>query len=317
MLLTIIFLALGFLLLIKGADWFVGGASDLAKILRIPTIIIGLTIVSIGTSLPEACVSITASLKGVDDIATGNVIGSNIFNLLVVAGLSAVIKPISIDRDTIRRDFPFSIVCAAILAFCMATLFFGKTTPSIGRIDGIIMLVILIAYMTVLIRDALKFRQTAGGEETAAVISLPVSLGLIVLGVICIILGGNLVVDAATTIARTFGLSENLIGLTIVACGTSLPELVTSMVAAKKGDSDIAMGNVVGSNIFNILFILGASSVISPLKASETALVDMSVLIVVSLITWAFIAKKKKVTRPFGGLMFLTYVVYLIYIIGR
>lgn len=317
MLLTIIFLALGFLLLIKGADWFVGGASDLAKILRVPTIIIGLTIVSIGTSLPEACVSITASLKGVDDIATGNVIGSNIFNLLVVAGLSAVIKPISIDRDTIRRDFPFSIVCAVILTFFMATLFFGKTSPSIGRVDGLIMLVILIGYMIVLIRDALSYRQTVGGEETAAVISLPVSLGLIVLGVVCIILGGNLVVDAATEIARTFGLSENLIGLTIVACGTSLPELVTSMVAAKKGDSDIAMGNVVGSNIFNILFILGASSVISPLKVGETALVDMSVLIVVSLITWAFIAKKKKVTRPFGGLMFLTYVAYLIYIIGR
>ena len=252
-----ILLIVGFVLLIKGADLFVDGASSVAAKLKVPSLIIGLTVVSIGTSLPEAAVSISASLSGNNSISLGNVIGSNIFNLLMVVGVSSAILPIVTDRDMLKRDMPINIGITVLLGIL---LFDGN----LSRLEALLLLLLLVAYMFLLIRSALKNRVEA--EETK-VLSWAKSIVFIVLGMAAIIGGGQLVVNSAKTIAMALGMSETLVGLTVVAIGTSLPELVTSVVAARKGDSGIAMGNVIGSNLFNILFILGMAGVIKPLTA--------------------------------------------------
>ena len=252
--LSFVLLVIGFALLVWGADKFVAGASALARRLGVSPLLVGLTIVAFGTSAPELAVSLTAALQGANEIAVGNVVGSNIFNLLMVAGLSAVVCPLVMDRTLLRRDWPLSVFAAILL------LVFIAPDLTISRLEGIILLVVFAVVLGIQIRAALKNRDAAGEEEDE-VLMPPVMIGVnIVLGLACIIIGGQMAVNGATGIARMFGLSETLIGLTIVAIGTSLPELVTSLVAARKGQNEIAMGNVIGSNLFNILLILGVSA---------------------------------------------------------
>ena len=302
-----ILLIIGFVLLIKGADFFVDGASSIAAKLKVPSLIIGLTVVSIGTSLPEAAVSISASLSGSNAISLGNVIGSNIFNLLVVVGVSSVILPIVTDSDILKRDMPVNIASTIIL---FAMLLDG----TLSRIEAAILLLLLIAYMFFLIRSALKSRTEA--DETK-VLSWTKSLIFVVAGAAAIIFGGNMVVNNAKIIAATLGMGDTLIGLTVVAFGTSLPELVTSIIAAKKGDSGIAMGNVVGSCIFNILFILGISGVIQPLSADSAFFIDTGILFGICLMMLLFAFTKKKTDRAEGAISVLLYIAYTAYIIMR
>ena len=272
--LQLILLVLGFYLLVKGADLFVDGSSSVAKLLKIPSVIIGLTIVSIGTSLPEAAVSITASLQGSYDLSIANVIGSNVFNLLAVVGASAIICPFLIDKMIMKRDFPICIGVSVILAFMLID-------NTLSRTEAAVLFVLFIAYILLLVKSALDNREEQG--EDYKVLSPMKSALYIILGAAGIILGGQFTVNSATFFAKAFGMSELLIGLTIVAVGTSLPELVTSIVAAKKGESEIALGNVVGSNIFNILFILGMSGLVHPLGCDPNALIDIIILISLSL----------------------------------
>ena len=300
-------LIVGFVLLVKGADFFVDGASSIAAKLKVPSLIIGLTVVSMGTSLPEAAVSISAGLSGNNDISLGNVIGSNIFNLLVVVGVSSMILPILTDKAILKRDMPINLGITGVL--CLMLL-----DGELSRLDAGILLVLFAAYMFILIRSALKNRVQETQQEP---MTWTKSLIFTALGVAAIIIGGQVVVNSATEIATALGMSETLIGLTVVAIGTSLPELVTSIVAAKRGDSGIAMGNVIGSNIFNILFILGLSGVIQPMHADSAFFIDTGILIGVSLVTYLFIFTKRKTNRIEGASMTMMYVIYTAYIIMR
>lgn len=306
--LNLFFLVLGFALLIKGADFFVDGSSSIAKLMKIPAVIIGLTIVSIGTSLPEAAVSISASLKGSYDLSIANVVGSNIFNLLVVVGASAVICPFLIDQMIMKRDFPLCIGVMVILAIMLR-----DSVLSLG--ESIVLFVLFIAYIILLVASALKNREEA--SEDYKVLSPLKSILFIVVGMAAIIAGGQLTVNSATFFAEALGMSELLIGLTIVAVGTSLPELVTSVVAAKKGESEIALGNVVGSNIFNILFILGMSGIVHPLSCDIGAFIDTILLIGVCLIMYYVCITEKKATRREGYVCIAIYIIYVIYAVLR
>lgn len=321
MIASVFFLILGFLLLVKGADLFVDGASSIAKRLRIPSLIIGLTIVAFGTSAPELAVSVTAALKGSNDIALGNVVGSNIFNLLVVIGVSAMICPLAVEKSMIKKDYPLSIGATLLLGLLVMDQFLGKKDAmSLSRLDGIILLAGFALFMYLTIREGLAKRKEqlqSQEEEIPVKYSLPVSILLSMAGLLGIIFGGDMTVNSAKEIARAFGLSEALIGLTIVAIGTSLPELVTSVVASKKGESDIALGNAVGSNLFNILFILGVSSTILPMSVSPTYLYDIGFLLVVSLLVFIPVAAKQKISRGTGAAMTGAYILYTIYLIMR
>lgn len=319
---SILKLVIGFLLLVKGADYFVEGASSVAKRLRIPVFVIGLTIVAFGTSAPELAVSVSAALKGSNDIAIGNVVGSNIFNLLVVLGISAVISPVAVEKSIVKKDYPLSIFAAVLLGvLSLDMILFKASEMSIGRIDGIILLIVFAFFMYTTVSAGLKQRAEAPIEHEEQLLNMTMpmwkSLLIMVLGLAGIVIGGDVSVEAAKEIARAFGLSEALIGLTIVAVGTSLPELVTSIVAARKGESAIAVGNVIGSNIFNIFFILGVSAVITPMNVSSTYLYDIAVLIVISILTYLPVAKNEKVGRGMGSVMVAAYVAYMIYLIMR
>lgn len=321
MIASVFFLILGFLLLVKGADLFVDGASSIAKRLRIPSLIIGLTIVAFGTSAPELAVSVTAALKGSNDIALGNVVGSNVFNLLVVIGVSAMICPLTVEKSMMKKDYPLSIGATILLGILVMDQFlWHKDTMSLSRIDGIILLIVFAFFMYLTIREGLaKRKEHLQSQEVEIPVkyNLPVSLLLSVAGLLGIIFGGDMTVNSAKEIARAFGLSEALIGLTIVAIGTSLPELVTSVVASKKGESDIALGNAVGSNLFNILFILGTSSTILPMGISPTYLFDIGFLILVSLLVFIPIVAKQKISRGVGATMTGAYILYTVYLIMR
>lgn len=315
-------LILGFVLLIKGADFFVDGSSSVAKLLKIPTIIIGLTVVAFGTSMPEGSVSITAALKGQNSLAVSNVLGSNIFNLFIVLGCSALLRPLKASEGVLKKEFPFSIIITAVLLVLNSQLAFGKILAGegefvLGRISGVILLVLFVYYMVSQVRGALKARNEGTEEEAYEMMSPVKSAVFIIVGLAGIVWGGDLVVDAATEIAVQFGLSETFIGLTIVAMGTSLPELVTSMVAAKKGENDLAVGNVVGSNIFNILLILGASAAISPITVDINAIYDMVILIVFSILGFFCTKSRKELSKREGILFLLLYVVYFGYIYTR
>ena len=315
MFLALVKLVIGFLFLVKGADCFVDGASSVAKKFRIPAFVIGLTIVAFGTSAPELAVSITAAMKGSNDIAIGNVVGSNIFNTLVVLGASAAITPIVVDKGMIKKDYPLSIFAAVLLGvLALDTIFFKADAMSLGRVDGIILLVAFAGFMVMTVKAGMEGRTE---EEEVEAMPMMKSLIFIALGLAGIVWGGDLSVEGAKEIARFFGLSEAIIGLTIVAVGTSLPELVTSIIAAKKGESDIAVGNVIGSNIFNIFLILGVSSAILPMNVSGTYLYDIGMLVAVMLLTYLPIAKTKKVSRGMGITMVLVYVAYTVYLIMR
>lgn len=309
---SFVYLIVGFVLLVVGADKFVAGASAAARKLGVPALIVGLTVVAFGTSAPELAVSVTAAMSGANEIAVGNVVGSNIFNLLVVAGLSAVLCPLALDRDILRRDWPLSMAAAAILTAMVAW------NGDISRLEGLVLLALFAGLMVLQLRPALQNRAALLAQKDENEVQMKPSLIAvnIVLGLAAIILGGQLAVNGATGIARMFGLSETLIGLTIVAIGTSLPELVTSLVAARRGQNDIAMGNVIGSNLFNILLILGVSAVISPISVLPTAVIDGAILLVVSLLFY-LPARKGTLSRPVGAVMALTYVAYTAYLICR
>ena len=313
-----LFLIVGFVLLVKGADFFVEGASSIASKLKVPSLIIGLTVVSMGTSAPEAAVSITSSVQAItqnnpmlNSISLGNIVGSNIFNFLMVVGIASVILPIMTDKEILLRDMPINLGVTAVL---LVMLIDGKLV----RLEAIILLLLFAAYIFMLIRSAMKNRAEA---EELKVHSWVKSFILLFVGLAGVIGGGQLVVNGAKSIAASLGMSETLIGLTVVAIGTSLPELVTSVVAAKKGNSGIAMGNVVGYCIFNILFILGMAGTIAPITLdalpAKEFLIDTAILIGISVIMWVFAFTKKKTGRIEGASCIAIYIAYTTYIILR
>ncbi len=307
-----VWLIAGFALLIKGADFFVEGSSAAARLLRVPPVIIGLTIVAFGTSAPELSVSLSASLAGNNDIAVGNVIGSNIFNLLVVTGACGVVAPVLVDKKILYGDYIFSVFAAAV----MLVLFVRDR--NLSRLDGCVLLLIFGYFLFRMVKNTLASRAAGGHEEEEEKKISPLkSLIFMIGGLSAIVWGGNLVVDNASLIAASFGLSQTLIGLTVVAFGTSLPELVTSVVASAKGENSLALGNVIGSNIFNILFVLAASAAISPMKVDGLAVFDGIFLILSSCLVWYFARTKMTLTRKEGLIMLGLYAVYTGYIIVR
>ena len=318
--LAILFLIIGFVFLVKGADIFVEGSSSIAKKFKVPSIIIGLTIVAMGTSLPEAAVSVTASIANKNALAVSNVIGSNIFNLMMVIGVCAIMTPVAVNKATLKRDFPFSVICAILL------LVLGLIgSMSLGHADGVIFLILFAGFIGLMIRSAMKASKEGNAvaseeiEVAEEIKIMPVwkSLLFIVIGAVGIIIGGDVVVDSASNIAAKFGMSQTLIGLTIVSVGTSLPELVTSIVAARKNEVDMALGNAIGSNVFNILFVLGIAGAISPMAFLTENVIDIVILLVFSLIVWLFAWTKKEIKRGEGLIMVLLYVLYVVYICMR
>ena len=306
--LVLVFLVIGFVLLIKGADFFVEGSSSVAKRLHVPSIIIGLTIVAMGTSLPETAVSVSASITGNNELAVSNVVGSNIFNLMVVIGVCAMIATVEVARETIRRDIPLSLICAGLLLL-LGTMGLGdQANMTLGHFDGVIFIGLFAGYIFYMIRIALKANKEGkkveiegGSDEEIKLISVPLSIVFIVGGAAAIAFGGDLTVDAASRIAS----------------GTSLPELVTSIVAARKNEVDMALGNAIGSNVFNILMVLGIASAISPISIITENIIDLCVLIAFTVCVWIFAGSKKKIGRVEGFCMVALYAAYAVYIIIR
>lgn len=323
---------LGFLFLIKGADYFVDGCSNIAYSLKIPPLIIGLTVVAFGTSAPEAAVSITGSIQGHDSISLGNVVGSNIFNLMMVIGMSAFVKPLFVRKSILIKEFPFLILASVLLLALSNDLLFQEVpTTVLSRGDGVIFLMffgIFIYYLLEVclssknefIKDDLPEDIHMDSKDCVACISIqPLYKSIIIsiLGIIGIIIGGKIVVDSAYTIALNFGVSQKLVGLTIVSIGTSLPEFVTSVIAASRGESDIALGNVIGSNIFNLLFILGISAFLSPMDVDIYLFSDIFIMIVVTILTYVFAIRKKDVSKFEGTFLIIAYILYIISVIYR
>ena len=302
-----IMLVVGFLFLIKGADFFVDGASSLAKKMKIPTLIIGLTIVAMGTSAPEAAVSISAAFKGNTGIAIGNILGSNILNVLIILGITACIIPVRVGKTTVKYEIPFMIAITVILGAL------GLTTGVLGKVAGALLWVLFIAYLAYLFYQA-KHMENADEEEIK---DRPIWMILIFIigGMAAIIFGSNITVDGATFVAEAFGVSPRVIGLTIVAFGTSLPELITSITAAKKGQADIAIGNIVGSNVFNILFVLGTTCLIHDVEYPIEFLLDTIVAVVSAVLLLVCVIRKKQLTRPAGIIMLVGYAGYLTYML--
>lgn len=305
----LIWLMVGFVLLVKGADLFVEGSASAAWLLRVPAAVIGLTVVAFGTSAPELAVSVTAALAGSNGIALGNVIGSNMFNLLMVTGLSSMAAAMPVDRGLMNWDFFFSIAVSVVM---LAMTAFDR---QMGRIDGAVMLALFAYFLYHVFQTAVRERRSAQKERRS--LSAPLSAVYIAAGLGAVVLGSGMAVDCASALASAFGLSENLIGLTVVALGTSLPELVTSMVAARKGENGLALGNVIGSNIFNILLIMGVSSSVSPIQVTVSTVYDLICLILVSCVCWAMGRRKMCYTRAHGILMVGMYAVYMIYVLIR
>ena len=306
-------LIVGFVFLVKGADLFVEGSSSVAKRFKVPSLIIGLTIVAMGTSLPETAVSVAASIAHNNTLAVSNVTGSNIFNLMVVIGVCALMTPVVVDGASLKRDFPFSMICAILL------LVMGTIGMILGRVDGIILLGCFAGYIFYLIRHTLKQNRQSSDEEVDEIplISMPKAVIFILIGAVGIAVGGDVVVDSASRIAIDLGMSQTLVGLTIVSIGTSLPELVTSIVATRKGDSGLALGNAIGSNIFNILFILGMSAAISPLNVLGESLTDCIILLISAVILFVLAKTKKTMSRWEGAVCVLLYIVYTAYLLIR
>lgn len=300
-------LLIGFILLIKGADLFVDGSSSIAGILKVPSVIIGLTIVAMGTSAPEAAVSINAGLAGNSDISLGNIVGSNLFNLLVVIGACAIIFPAKSDKDILRRDLWWNIGVSVIL---LITILDGQ----LSRLEGILFLAVFIFYLGLMVRSAMNNRV----EDTQVdVMPLWKSVLFVAAGLAAVVFGGDMVVDNASLIAKAWGMSDTLVGLTIVAVGTSLPELVTSITASKKGDSGIALGNAVGSCLFNTLFILGMASTLTPINAVPELIIDTAILIGVTILILIVAKTGRKTNRVEGIICVTAYVIYTAYIILR
>ena len=306
MFLQVIILLAGFLFLVKGADWFVEGAASIAKKLGIPQLIIGLTIVAMGTSMPEAAVSITAAINKNAGITIGNVVGSNILNILIILGITAVITNVAIQKSTLLYEIPFMTVITIVL------LIFGITGSEVTFIEGVIFWILFIAFLAYLF--VMSKKNKVSEEEAQCDMSYLKCIISIVAGGIMVVWGSDLVVDSASAIARTFGMSERFIGLTIVAFGTSLPELVTSVTAAKSGNVGIAIGNIVGSNIFNILFVIGTTALICNVPFESKFLVDSAVAVAAGVILWLGTIKNKELRRPCGIIMLLAYAGYFAYL---
>ena len=304
-------LVVGFVLLIKGADWFVGGASKIADKFGIPQLIIGLTIVAMGTSAPEAAVSISAALKNTAEnnsaaIAIGNILGSNILNVLLILGITSVIVTIPVQLSTIKIELPFMILVTCLLAGI------GYFKGYLGKIDGLILWALFIVYLVYLMRNAKKGKEELNEEPTSLKVNenMLMLVVLLVIGVVAIVCGSNIAVDAATSLARIFGMNERLIGLTIVAFGTSLPELITSITAALKKNADIAVGNIVGSNIFNILFVIGTTALITDVPYNNSFNFDSIVCIATSILLLLCVFRKKKLERMHGVIMLVVFCAY-------
>lgn len=300
-------LVLGFCMLVKGADWFVDGAAGIADKFGIPQLVIGLTIVAMGTSAPEAAVSITAALKGNAAITIGNVVGSNILNILIILGITAVIVTVAVAKSTICYEIPYMLFITLLL------MVFGYTGGSISFAEGIILWIAFIAYLIYLFFMAKKNKEETGEEEEKKPIWLLVVL--VITGLVLVVWGSDVTVDAATAIAKAAGLSERFIGLTIVALGTSLPELFTSVSAAMKGKADIAIGNIVGSNIFNILCVVGTTALITPVVFVPSFIIDTLVAAAAGVLLWLCVFREQKLKRTGGIIMLLCYVAYFVYLL--
>lgn len=307
--LQVVLLIVGFVFLIKGSDFFVDGASSIAALLKIPTIIVGLTIVAFGTSAPEAAVSITSSLAGSNAMAVSNVIGSNLFNMLMVIGVAALLGDLLMEKSVLNKDLPFLVAITLLLA---AFIVMGW---NISSIEGIILLIILVVYIFYLIRSAGNSGSANYVEKPK--LTLPKSILFIIVGLAGIVLGGDLVVNSASDIAIALGMSETLVGLTIVAIGTSLPELVTSITALRKGENQLVIGNVIGSNIFNILFVLGASSAISSITLNSSMLIDIILMIAVTILCFIFGKTQEKYDKKEGIILVLIFIAYMAFAILR
>lgn len=314
-------LIIGFIFLIKGADIFVDGAASIAKKFNVPSMVIGLTIVAMGTSAPEAAVSLTSSLAGQNDMAVANVIGSNFFNILVVLGVSSIIATLPVQKDTIKKETPFLILVSCIL------LLFGFDLK-ITRIEGLMLLLVFAYFLINTIKSAKKAssnESSSSADESAIAIeiegveevAMPKTILFSIIGIIGIVIGGDMVVDSATSIATSFGMSANLVGLTIVAIGTSLPEFVTSIVAIRKGETEIAIGNVIGSNLFNILLVLGLSTSINPIAISSLALIDIMFMVLITVLLYVFMKQKKSIVKSHGFVFLALYIMYMSYTIVR
>ncbi len=302
----ILLLVVGFAMLVKGADWFVEGAAGIASKFGIPQLVVGLTIVAMGTSAPEAAVSITAALKGNAGIAVGNVVGSNILNILIILGLTGLITSVAVQKSTLFIEIPYMLVVTGVL------LAMGVMGNSINFVEGIIFWAMFIVYLGYLFVLAKKGKSEEEEKENRPLWKL---LLFALIGGVVVVWGSNIAVDSATAIAQIIGLSEKFIGLTIVALGTSLPELVTSVTAAKKGNADIAIGNIVGSNIFNILFVLGTSALIIPITFEASFAIDTIIAIAAGVLLWIATIGKKKLTRPWGIFMLVCYAAYFVYLL--
>ncbi len=306
LLLQFVLLAVGFLMLVKGADVFVDGAAGIADKFGIPQLVIGLTIVAMGTSAPEAAVSITAALKENADITIGNIVGSNILNILIILGITSVIVAVSVQKSTVRYEIPFMLAITVMLAI------FGYTSGHITFWEGIIFWIAFTIYLAYLFIMAMNNKEEV--EETK---KRPVWMLLlfVVIGIVLVVWGSDVTVDAATMIARAAGLSQRFIGLTIVALGTSLPELVTSVSAARKGKADIAIGNIVGSNIFNILFVVGTTALITPVVFKPEFMIDTMISLAAGILLWLCVFRDRKLGRAGGIIMLLGYVAYFVYLV--
>ena len=305
----VVLLLVGFVFLIKGSDFFVDGASSIASILKVPTIIVGLTIVALGTSAPEAAVSITSSLTGSNAMAVSNVIGSNLFNMLMVIGIAALMSNLLMEKSVLEKDLPFLVGITALWAI------FIVIGWDITNIEGIILLLIMVAYIIFLIYDTKKSGGANDVEKPK--FNLPMSIIFMIIGLAGIVIGGDLVVDSASAIAIAFGMSETLVGLTIVAIGTSLPELVTSITALKKGENQLVIGNVIGSNIFNILFVLGASSAISAIPLDSSMLIDVLFMLFVTILCFVFGKTQDKYDKKEGAILVILFIAYMAFAILR
>lgn len=304
---ALILLVLGFVLLIKGADWFVDGAAGIAARFGIPQLVIGLTIVAMGTSAPEAAVSITAALSGSAGITIGNVVGSNIMNILVILGVTSIITAIAVQKSTVRYEIPF------MLLVMLGLMVLGMIGGTVSFIDGVILWVLFIIYFIYLFLMAKK--GTGEEEEEEKIRPLWLQIIMLVVGAACIVFGSDLTVDNASIIASKLGMDDRLIGLTIVAFGTSLPELVTSVTAARRNKADIAIGNIVGSNIFNVLFVVGTTALITPVTFKTSFAIDSIVSVVAGILLWIGVVKDHKLKRPMGIVMVLAYAGYFVYLL--
>ncbi len=305
-----VLLLIGLVLLIQGANFFVDGASDLARFFRVSPLVIGLTVVAFGTSAPEASVSLTASIRGFDDISVGNIVGSSLANILLVLGMSAFFVPIVVKESLIRKELPFALFASVLL---VAFYFIGGR--GISRIEGTVLLLVFTLFVGTVMRSGFKARIPKVADEKT--VWLPKVVFLLVVGLTGVIYGGSLTVRHASQIAIALGMSEMLVGLTIIALGTSLPEMVTSVVAAIKKNSDIALGNLIGSNVFNILLVLGLVTVIAPIQFAASAIVDLVILLVITAITFFFAFTDRTISRLEGLVLILLYAAYLAFIIMR